>query len=183
MNDCDSKSENKRNTHRIKIASKAPVATADWYGLKRRNSTFRRFITHLCPQGVRSTVVDSLPFGFSACEIKDFFASFRFRFSRNGGLERFRAVRQSSSLCRHALTLFMPSLCSASASHYASLCSGLLLRDFVPRRHSPISNWVRIQHSDPVFHILLPSPAFAKRSRAKLIWFRLKKGGASPTKT
>ena len=33
----------------------------------------------------------------------------RLRFSRNGGLERFRAVRQSSSLCRHALTLFMPS--------------------------------------------------------------------------
>ena len=63
-------------------------------------------------------------FGLSACEIKDFFAPFALRFSRNGGLERFRAVRQSSTLCRHALTHFMPSLCSAGASHYASLCSG-----------------------------------------------------------
>ena len=32
--------------------------------------------THLCPQGVRSTVVGSLPFGSTACEIKDFFAPF-----------------------------------------------------------------------------------------------------------
>ena len=103
-------------------------------------------------------------FGFSACEIKDFFASFRFRFSRNGGIERFRAVRQSSSLCRHALTLFMPSLCSASASHYASLCSGCSCGRKRLRRHSPIPNWVRIQHSDPVFHILLPSLCSASAS-------------------
>ena len=80
---------------------------------------------HLCPQGVRSTVVGSLPFGFSACEIKDFFAPFALRFSRNGGLERFRAVRQSSSLCRHVLTHFVPSFCSNCAVALAFASFGL----------------------------------------------------------
>ena len=42
-------------------------------------------------------------FGFriSACEIKDFFASFRFRFSRNGGLVRFKTSKFNISPFYH----------------------------------------------------------------------------------